>query len=264
MVKTLLILLILSSCLSGPSDTKAPEADSVKSAGHKKPKVISDPTNTLTGKVEDLELEYIVWGCACANWVTVADWKIYADSGLEEHCIFIEPADSSLELPIYFDAFRHRLKVNGQFYTKPDYPKGTIEMEEHLDKAKVFRYTKMEVINDPGFNPDAKVETLVLNYNAVSCNCAQWSESKFNNHPEKRNYYWLEPASDKLMNADTLFKGDNLPLQVKVTGQLVTENGLPKKQNFAKAVNAEFGKVFRYTKIELVQNRQNKNSVEKH
>jgi hypothetical protein len=111
-----------------------------------KPKVISDSTNTLTGKIENLELEYMVWGCSCANWITVYDRIKYDDGELAQHCIFIEPSDKSIELPLHFDPFRHRIKVTGQFYTRPDYPQGTIEMEEPLEKAKVFRYSEIKIV----------------------------------------------------------------------------------------------------------------------
>jgi hypothetical protein len=110
-------------------------------------KIISDSTNILERKVQRLELEYIVWGCACANWITPADRIKYDTNGLADHCIFIEPADSSLELPdSTFQFDKENIRVTGQFYVRKDYPKGTIEMEEHLDKAKVFRFTKIEVI----------------------------------------------------------------------------------------------------------------------
>ena len=108
-------------------------------------KDISDPTNTLNGKTENLKLQYIVWGCDCANWITLADYEKYQDSALGEHCIFIEPASEDLKLPSDFNPFEHFIQVTGQFYVKPDYPKGTIIQEEPLNKAKVFRYTKIEI-----------------------------------------------------------------------------------------------------------------------
>ena len=98
-------------------------------------------------------------GCACANWVTTAEYDKYQDNKLAEHCIFIEPANDSLEIPLYFNAQRHKIKIKGQFYTKPDYPKGTIQTEEELEKAKVFRYTEIEVkkkeINTPPLSHSA-------------------------------------------------------------------------------------------------------------
>ena len=118
-----------------------------KLAENKYTKVISDSTNKLTDKIENLEIEYTVWGCACPNWIQTKD-NINNDTTknyLKLH-FYIEPANNTLELPIYFDAFKHRLKITGQFYEREDYPQGTIEMEEKMPKAKVFRYTKIEVI----------------------------------------------------------------------------------------------------------------------
>lgn len=258
MKKFLSILLLFSSCSTQSDKTKNSRADTTKVIESLKPKVISDSTNTLTGKTENLELDYIVWGCACANWVTPTDFDKYQDNKLAEHCIFIEPVSDSLELPIYFDPSRHRIKVKGEFYTRPDYPKGTVQTEEKLEKAKVFRYTEIEVIDKPNFKTDSKIQTLTLHYNAISCTCAQWSEPKFDNNPDKRILYWLEPSNQTLINADTLFNGENLPVQIKVTGQIVSENGFPKRE-LSKVGQDEAGKVFRYTKIEVLKNGQTKN-----
>jgi hypothetical protein len=155
----LTILFLFSSCSTQSDKTKYIEANTTKLIERPKPKVISDSTNTLTGKTENLELDYIVWGCACANWVTATDFDKYQDNKLAEHCIFIEPISDSLALPIYFDASRHNIKVKGEFYTRPDYPKGTVQTEEELEKAKVFRYTEIEVVDKPNFKPDTKIQT---------------------------------------------------------------------------------------------------------
>jgi hypothetical protein len=110
-------------------------------------KIISDSGNILEKKVQKLELEYILWGCACANWITPADRIKYDTSGLSEHCIFTEPADSSLKLPdSTFQFDKENIRVTGRFYVRKDYPQGTIEMEEPLEKAKVFRFTKIEIV----------------------------------------------------------------------------------------------------------------------
>jgi hypothetical protein len=222
-------------------------------------KVISDPTNKLTNKVENLEVSYHIIGCACPNWIRAKD-EISTDTNkaFKDIYFYIEPADSTLEIPIYFEPYRHIVKVTGQFYEREDYPQGTIEMEEPMPKAKVFRYTKLEVINNPNFKSESKIETLTLIYNAISCTCAQWSESRFNNDTGKEINYWLEPANDKLIKAETLFNGENLPLIIKVTGQVVTENGFPKRE-LTKVGKDEAGKVFRYSKIEVVKNGQKKN-----
>lgn len=220
-------------------------------------KDISDPTNTLNGKTETLELDYIVWGCACANWVTPSDFKKYQNNKLADHCIFIEPANNDLELPMYFDPGRHFIKVIGQFYIRPDYPKGTIQSEEQLDKARVFRYTKINVFKKDIEYPSKDDTTLNLSYNAIECTCAQWSDTE-SKSDTGREYYFLEPANDKLINADKLWKGNNIPLQIQVTGQIVSYAGYPTGYNPTKS-NPKAEMVFRYTKIKVIKNGLTKN-----
>lgn len=256
---TLLCYMTMISCGKTETRKRIDEVSATKQVENKYTKVISDSTNNLTDKVENLELEYTVWGCACPQWIQSKDNENNdSTKKYSKLHFYIEPAEKTLELPIYFDAFRHRLKVTGQFYEREDYPQGTIEMEEPMPKAKVFRYTKFEVIDNPNFKPDSKVETLTLIYNAISCTCAQWSEAQKNKNIDTKQNYWLDPANEKLIKADTLFNGENLPIIIKVTGQVVTENGFPKRE-LAKVGKDEAGKVFRYSKIEVIQNGQKKN-----
>ncbi len=219
---------------------------------------MSDPTNTLTGKTETLQLYYIVWGCACANWVTSEDLKKYQGKGLDKRSIFLEPASPELNVPLYFDPNRHMVKVTGQFYIKPDYAKGTEETEEHLDKAKVFRYTKIEVFKQNIEYSPKDDTTLNLSYNAIECTCAQWSDTK-STSAIAREYYFLEPSNDKLIDADKLWEGDNLPLQIQVTGQIVSYAGYPTGYIPAKGT-PDPATVFRYTKIKVLENGQIKKS----
>ena len=108
---------------------------------------MANTKNILETKVETLELEYIVFGCACANWIKKEDFKNDNGKLNLEHYIFIEPANTKLKLPNEFDAFKDRIRVTGQFYKNKDYPKGTIKGEENLERAKVFRYNKIDIIN---------------------------------------------------------------------------------------------------------------------
>ena len=158
-MKNLLTILFFSVTLVSSGQTKTKQQlDKTSSENHSEKKynrVISDSTNKLTDKVETLEVEYTVWGCACPNWIQTKD-NINNDTTknfLKFH-FYIEPANKTLELPIYFDASKHKLKVSGQFYEREDYPQGTIEMEEKMPKAKVFRYTSLEVIDKPNFKSD--------------------------------------------------------------------------------------------------------------
>lgn len=261
MKNLLLILTIFTSCTI---QTRKQNDNSIKQSQPEKKytKVISDSTNKLAGKVESLEVEHTVWGCACPQWIQTKDLNLNDTTikFIDLH-FYIEPADRELDLPIYFDAFRHKLKIEGQFYEKKDYPQGTVEMEEPMPKAKVFRYTKIKVIDKPTFKPDTKIETLILDYNAIACTCAQWSESKYSTNPDRGIHYWLEPDNEKLIQADTLLNGENLPIQIKVTGQIVSENGFPKSESLSKVGQGEAGKVFRYTKIEVLKNGQKKTAT---
>jgi hypothetical protein len=256
--KLLPIILLLTACSTNQNKVdKAQNSKDTLLRQNSERKDISDPTNTLSGKTETLELDYIVWGCACANWATPSDFKKYQDNKLAEHCIFIEPANNDLELPMYFDPGRHFIKVTGQFYVRPDYPKGTIQGEEQLDKARVFRYTKIDVFKKDIEYPAKDDTTLNLSYNAIECTCAQWSDTK-STADTVREYYFLEPANDKLINADRLWKGDNIPLQIQVTGQIVSYAGYPTGYNPTKG-DPKAEMVFRYTKIKVIKNGQTKN-----
>ena len=55
-----------------------------------------------------------------------------------------------------------------------------------------------------------------------------------------------------LLDADKLFDGSNLPLTVQVTGQWVSEYGLPMGFEAPKG-KPEYSKVFRYTKIKVLE-----------
>lgn len=221
-------------------------------------RIISDSTNRLTGTVETLAVKYVVGDCVCPDWMETNNKKGGVKTKKKAQLPFyIEPADNSLTLPIYFDAYRHQLNITGQFYEKAGYPQGTAEPEASQPKARVFRYTSLAVVDKPGFRPGSKVETLTLTYNAISCTCAKWSESQNRKYETDRHYYWLEPANEKLIKADTLFNGTDLPVIIRVTGHVVSEKGFP-KTNLSKVSPEEAGTVFRYTKIDVLRNGERK------
>jgi hypothetical protein len=101
-------------------------------------------------------------------------------------------------------------------------------------------------------NSSPKTETLILEYNAIACTCAQWSETKYSNKPDSKIYYWLEPDNNFLIMADSLFDGNNLPIRIKVTGKISKEHGFPDGMNYAKVSKKEAGKVFRYSHITVL------------
>ena len=55
------------------------------------------------------------------------------------------------------------------------------------------------------------------------------------------------------INSSKLWNGVNLPLIVKVTGNVISENNYPENiTEKQKNKGAEKGKIFRYTKIEIL------------
>ncbi|MBN8686601.1 MAG: hypothetical protein J0M10_06275 [Chitinophagales bacterium] len=250
--------LFLASCTQPATQNKREPPTTGADTSIEQARIIADFTNRLTGTVETLTVEYVVGDCVCPDWMEANDKKGAGKTKKNEQLPFyIEPADKSLTLPIYFDAFRHQLSISGQFYEKAGYPQGTAEPEASQPKARVFRYTSLAVVNKPGFRPGSKVETLTLTYNAISCTCAKWSDSQNRKYETDRHYYWLEPANEKLIKADTLFNGTDLPVIIRVTGQVVSENGFP-KTNLSKVSPEEAGTVFRYTNIDVLRNGERK------
>lgn len=216
-------------------------------------KDMSNPNNKLSGKKETLELVYIAWGCACANWITPENFEKHKNDDLDKYCIFIEPENKNLEIDqfLYYDFAKQKIRLTGQFYLEKDYPKGTEETEETLQKARVFRYNKIEILDN--FVLDKKNDTIInLTFNNTSCSCAKWSYTKFDSIKEKE-YFYLEPENNKLIDAEKIFDGNNLPLQIKIKGQFISDFGFPKGYKQTKG-EPERSKVFRYNKIKILKN----------
>lgn len=104
--------------------------------------------NRLVEKEQTIELSYIAWACDCASWATLEDIRKYHDNSgdtLADLSIFIEPADTSLSLPDTLGYNGDIIKFTGQFYKEKGFPK-EYRSQEKPDKARVFRYTKYQVI----------------------------------------------------------------------------------------------------------------------
>ena len=128
-----IFIFLLIACMDGPNSTKR--------------KFYPTYTKYLEDTIRSLDLEYIAWACACANWATPSDIDRYNDSGkLEDHSIFVEPADSTLILPDTLGYSADIIKFTGQFYKEKGYPKNYERTEEPVSKARVFRYMKYQVI----------------------------------------------------------------------------------------------------------------------
>lgn len=105
-------------------------------------------TKELEDTIRTVDLTYIAWACQCANWATQSDIKTSNDDGdkLSSKSIFIEPADSILELPDTLGYSGDIIRFTGQFYIDKGYPKKYPKAEMRVDKAKVFRFTNYQVL----------------------------------------------------------------------------------------------------------------------
>jgi hypothetical protein len=97
--------------------------------------------------------------------------------------------------------------------------------------------------------------TLTLEYIPRGSPGAQWRETKSRYEGQNENWIYLEQASDKLVRADTLWDGINLPFQIQITGQFVSENGYP--TGYTTKGNPQPARVFRYRKIKVIKNSTN-------
>ncbi len=112
----------------------------------------SDQPTKLSNKPEIIEVSYVNWACNCADFIETTFYKSNPNYEIkEEDCIFIEAADSSIEVPISFYTeghFEKNLRLTGQFYLDKGVP-NTYEFATPgtADKARVFHYTKIEIID---------------------------------------------------------------------------------------------------------------------
>jgi hypothetical protein len=138
-ISIFIVCLFLSACSS----------DTIRSSKNKVAQYYPTYTRDLEDTSWTLDLTYISWSCQCANWAMEDDFQKSQDMGenLSDKSIFIEPADSTLELPDTLGYSGDLIRFIGRFYRERGYPKRYPKTEMQVQKAKVFKYTKYEVLN---------------------------------------------------------------------------------------------------------------------
>ncbi|MFK7933296.1 MAG: hypothetical protein AB8G22_07290 [Saprospiraceae bacterium] len=101
--------------------------------------------------VDTIEVTYIAWACACANWLPTKYLKTpnYETTDNSEDCIFIEAENEELRIPDEYrlGGYGNRIKLIGQFYRDEGISRYYEQPTSQKPKiAKVFRYSKIEVI----------------------------------------------------------------------------------------------------------------------
>ena len=112
----------------------------------------SDYPKELNSKIDTIEVKYIAWACACANWLPNKYFDIDNDKlseNAENYCIFLESEKEDLKIPdeyCYSDN-NNRIRLIGNYYkdkgVSKDYMQST---SQKPDKAKVFKYSEIEII----------------------------------------------------------------------------------------------------------------------
>ncbi len=109
-----------------------------------------DYPSGLSDKEEVIEVYYVNWACDCAQWIETKYSKANPNYKTNESdCIYIESENQQLQViedEFARDYFLKRLKLTGKFYKNKGISSTYAAENEKPDKAKVFRYSKIEII----------------------------------------------------------------------------------------------------------------------
>lgn len=172
-------------------------------------------------------------------------WKIHNStkenySPITELPIKIIPLNtaSKFKVPKNFFPGDQLLKVTGRFIKKID------------SKYITFEYNQIRVIYKD-VELTKKDTTIKLSYFPLSCACAKWKPLNLKGDIGT-NYFYTEPKSDQIIDINDLFRGNNLPITVEVTGKFISEYGYPKNYNPLKE-NPTAAKVFQYNEVRVLE-----------
>ncbi|QNR23827.1 hypothetical protein [Croceimicrobium hydrocarbonivorans] len=112
------------------------------------PITILDYSYQLEEEKDSLDLSYIFWACACANWLEVSKFpKTKGEEIQAEDCLFIEAVSAQNLLPDSLHNSQQTIRFYGSFYQHPgisrDYKKPTSQKPE---AARVFRYDSFKIV----------------------------------------------------------------------------------------------------------------------
>lgn len=102
---------------------------------------------------------------------------------------------------------------------------------------------------DSSKNKLPKEVTITVSYAAIECGCPQWFETRFKGMKDVERFY-LEPINKDLINANSLWDGEHLPLTIKITGKFSKEKEAPVSYH-TKGV-PEKARIFWYEKITVL------------
>ena len=105
-----------------------------------------DHPKNLSNNTETIELKYIDWGCACANWLPTATANALDNAQMANNCIFIEAQNQNVKI-LEKDKKNSTVKLTGRFYKDKGISRDYIKQTSEKPKpAKVFKYTAVQVL----------------------------------------------------------------------------------------------------------------------
>ena len=123
---------------------------SFSGCGEEAPITFLNYPNDIEERIDTIEVSYITWACACANWINNEYFEKnpdYIDKDYAKDCFFIEAENEDDMLPEKYHSNRYDIRLIGSFYKdngiSKDYIKPTSQKPE---KSRVFRYVKYEII----------------------------------------------------------------------------------------------------------------------
>ncbi|RYU94267.1 hypothetical protein [Emticicia agri] len=123
---------------------------------------------------------------------------------------------------------------------------------QNKDTLAIARKDTVKIIDSLRSGLSEKENTITVSYAAIACGCPQWFETKFKDIAflEGVGKFYVEPISKDLIDANTIWDGEHLPLTIKVTGRFSKEKGIPRNR-FTKEIPEE-AQVFWYDKIKVI------------
>ena len=115
-------------------------------------------------------------------------------------------------------------------------------LKYHFEDSIRFNMDKGSLLN--------RYQSLILYYSPDGCTCANWVIPNKNIY--NREEIYLEPANHSLVDADTLYNGNNIPIKILVIGKFYSKKGYPHNYFPAKG-NPDPARVFQYTSINVIK-----------
>lgn len=109
-----------------------------------------DSPKELHAQVDTINVTYISWACACANWLptTYLEDPNYNVTDNAADCIYIEARKEHLKVPEDLKTNNMTIQLVGSFYKEPGVSKDYVQQtSEKPEEASVFRYTDVGIVH---------------------------------------------------------------------------------------------------------------------